>query len=360
MQWDQRRVDHYEWFSGFLDARGAKPAVRLLIASIALLMSASVLLLMLSAGSPEGQPQRAMMWLSVAGGVAGVTLWLWHWPSRLQSAAFATLTAFSVALACLAYPDPLAALLGCIAFTTNGAYLAFFHTTRLLLGNIVIAIGVATVESIQLAAQGRIALAAVDLFLVVQINIAVPLAIRILLHALRGDLHYADHDPLTGLLNRRAFRRQILSLLARSHGEGRYLVVALMDLDHFKALNDARGHIAGDQALIAVADALRTTATSTAVVARSGGEEFLIADVTGSPSAAAHYQQVCDAITALPVGLTASIGTAVAALRDVPVEAFESTIDRLVSAADMAMYRAKRNGGNQCHHLDAWPPPGPA
>lgn len=360
MQRDQQRVDHYEWFSGFLEARGAKPAVRVLLATIALLMAASVLLLMFSAGGPQGQPQRAMMWMSVGGGVAGATLWIWHWPSRLQSAAFATVTAVSVALACLAYPDPLAALLGCITFTTNGAYLAFFHTTRLLLGNILVAIAVGTVGAIQLAAQGRIALAAVDLFLVVQINIAVPLAIRMLLKALRGDLHYADHDPLTGLLNRRAFRRQVLSLLRRAQGGGGYLSVALLDLDHFKALNDARGHSAGDQALIAVAAALRATASSTAVIARIGGEEFLIADVAGSLPPPTDCQQVCDAIAALPIGVTTSVGSAVVALRDVPVDAYESTIDHLISVADMAMYRAKRNGGNQCHDHGAWRPPGSA
>ena len=125
--------------------------------------------------------------------------------------------------------------------------------------------------AVELAIAGRPALAAVDLFIVVQANMAMPLAIHSLLRALRGDLVHAlsdaNHDPLTGLLNRRAFRTQTLNLFDRP-GDARHLVVALIDLDKFKALNDTHGHHVGDQALVAVADTLRATATSSAVSPR--------------------------------------------------------------------------------------------
>lgn len=360
MQRDLRRADHYEWFSAFLDARGVTLIVRLFVAATALSMALALLVLLTAAGGPHGGPQRTMMWLAVAGGAAGGALWLWRWPSRLQSSAFAVVTTVSIALSCLAYPDPLAALLGCIAFTTIGAYLAFFHATRAVIVFIVVAAAVALVEAVQLAAGGRIALAAVDYFLVVQANIAMPVAIHALLRALRGDLAHADLDPLTGLLNRRAFRRQTLTLLARRGKEHGYLLVALLDLDDFKSLNDTHGHAVGDQALVAVADALRATATPTAVIARSGGEEFLIADVATTHEAAQRYQEVCDAIARLAPSVTSSVGTALAELNELPEHSHDNVVDHLIAAADMAMYRAKRHGGNQCHHHGLWVAPGPA
>ncbi|KWX68842.1 diguanylate cyclase [Mycobacterium sp. NAZ190054] len=361
MQRDQRRAGHYEWFSGFLKARGVARTVRLAIAGTALSMAGALLVLLTGAGGPQGQVERAMMLLAVGGGVAGTALWLWRWPTRAQSAAFAVVTSLSIALACVAYPDPLAGLLGCIAFTTIGAYAAFFHSTRLVLGMALFAIAVALSQAVELAGDGRPALASVDFFLVIQANIAMPVAIHALLRALRGDLVDADLDPLTGLLNRRAFRRLTLSLFDGRAQDG-YLMVALLDLDDFKGLNDAHGHLVGDQALVAVADALRATATPTAVIARSGGEEFLIADVVPSAEAAQRCQRVCDAIAELhtPVTVTASLGTAVAALDGLAPRGRDDVVDHLITAADMAMYRAKRNGGNQCHHHGVWASPGSA
>lgn len=360
MQRNFRRADHYEWFHAFLETRGAALLVRLFIGATALSMAVALLILLTGVGGPQGQPERAMMWLAIAGGVAGSAMWFAKWPTRTQSIAFAAVTTISISLACSAYPDPLASLLGCIAFTTIGAYLAFFHPTRLLLGFFVVAAAVALRQAVELAAEGRVALAVVDFFLVVQANIAMPLAIHSLLKALKGDLAHADLDPLTGLLNRRAFRRQTLALLARRSKEQRYLLVAAFDLDAFKSLNDEHGHTAGDHALVAVADALRATATPTAVIARSGGEEFLVADVASWPGADQRYQDVCDAIAASQSAVTASVGTAVAALDEGPEHNHEDVVDHLIAAADMAMYRAKRNGGNQCHHHGLWLAPGSA
>ncbi|UXA17161.1 diguanylate cyclase [Mycobacterium sp. SMC-4] len=352
-----RRGDHYEWFSSYLDARHTTPAVRALMAGIALMMSTAVLVLILDLEQPQHFPRLAMMWFAFGGGLAGAALWVWRWPTRAQSMLFAALTSASIAAICLAYPDPLAALLGCIAFATNGAYLAFFHSTRLVLINFVVAALVGTSKAMMIAAEGRTALAVVDLFLVLQINIVMPLAIQVLLRALEGDLKYADLDPLTGLLNRRAFRRQTLNMIARRGDEDHYLIVALADLDDFKSVNDTHGHLAGDRALVAVAEALRANVTPTAVVARTGGEEFLIADVAPSHRTVSTYQDICDAIASLSAQITASVGTVYTALDSVSRRPMEAVVDHLVAAADVAMYTAKRKGGNQCHHHGAWPGP---
>ncbi|WP_460356410.1 GGDEF domain-containing protein [Mycobacterium sp. ZZG] len=313
--------------------------MRLLVAGTALSMSGALLVLLRGAGGPDGTVERTMMLLAVGGGVAGTALWLWRWPTRPQSAAFVVVTSLAIALACLAYPDPLAGLLGCIAFSTIGAFAAFFHSTRLVLGMVFIAIAVAFSRAVELAEGGRLALAAVDFVLVLQANITMPVAIHALLRALRGDLVNADLDPLTGLLNRRAFHRLVLGMFDGRSADA-YLLVALLDLDDFKGLNDAHGHLVGDRALVAVADTLRATATPTAVIARSGGEEFLIADVVSSAEAAQECQRICDAIAGLhiPVTVTASLGTAVAALDGVRPRDRDGVVDHLIAAADMAMY----------------------
>ena len=350
--WRGRKLEHYEWVSAFLHARSATLITRLFVAATAMAMAVALLVLLVGSGGPRTQPAQAMMWLAVGGGVTGAALWLWRWPSRRQSIAFTVITTGAISLACLAYPDPLAALLGCIAFTTVAGYVAFFHSPKLALGTFLVVAAVALRQTIELAGEGRIALATVDLFLVLQANIAVAVAIYSLLRTVKGDLTVAYLDPLTGLLNRRAFRRQ-LSVQVSQHravGGGGYLFIALLDMDNFKSLNDTHGHAAGDQALVAVADTLRASATQTAVVARSGGEEFLIADLASSHRDVMAYQHLCAAIEELPIPTTASVGTSCIKLDLLNNQDFDGIMDNLIAAADMAMYRAKRNGGNQVHH----------
>jgi diguanylate cyclase (GGDEF)-like protein len=182
-------------------------------------------------------------------------------------------------------------------------------------------------------------------------------AIQWLVRALGVDLLRADRDPLTGLLNRRAFQHKVLGLLAVRRTGDASLLVALVDLDNFKSLNDNHGHSAGDRALVQVAQALEATTRTAAIVARSGGEEFVIADTMPSLDPTPLAQQICDAIGALPVGVTASVGTACAPLGDVYDDrGRQPLIEKLVTAADIAMYHAKRSGGNRIHHHSASDP----
>ena len=347
----QNRVDHYRWFCGYLESRDVARVVRVFVATTALAMAAAVLVLLLSPGGPQVRSGQFMMWLAAGGGAVGAAQWVHRWPSRAQSIGFVALTTVSIAVACTAYPDPLAALLGCIAFTTIGAYTAFFHSRSVVIGTLTVAIATALGQAVDIAVDGRIGLAVVDLFLLLQVNIVVVVAIHSLMRTLKADLDHADVDPLTGLLNRRAFRQQVLGLLAPdlNRDEG-YLVVALLDLDRFKSLNDTYGHSFGDQALVAVADALRSTATPTTVVARSGGEEFLIADMAASDKAVLRFQTVCEAIAELHIPVTASLGTACVAVTSLRDQSHDAIITELIEVADMAMYHAKSNGGNQCHH----------
>lgn len=345
-----RQSDHYDWLSGYLAARGMSGATRALMGLSVFSFAVCLLALMAGHDGPSGVVPVMMTWIAVAGGVGAGVLWIWRWPTRTQSIMFALTCNIAIALACLAHPNPLAALLGCIAFATIGAYVAFFHTTAFVLYNFAVAAGVGLFEAIRLASDGHPALAGVDLWLVVQVNIALPLAIQILVRALGVDLLRADRDPLTGVLNRRAFQHKTLGLVLARRGIDTYLVVALIDLDNFKALNDNRGHTAGDRALVQVAQALLANAGDSAVIARSGGEEFLVADTSPYQDPAELAKRICAAIAALPADVTASIGTASARLDDIRDTRLQPFIDDLVTVADDAMYHAKRLGGNQSHH----------
>jgi diguanylate cyclase (GGDEF)-like protein len=345
-----RRADQYDWLSGYLASRGLSGATRAVLALIAASMVLCLLALLGGSDGPQGSVPVAMTWIAVAGGAAGVLLWAWRWPTRSQSLVFALTCNTAVALACLAHPNPLAALIGCVAFATFGAYMAFFHTTGFVLYNFAVAAAVGAWEALSLARSGHPSLAGVDLWLVIEVNIALPLAIRVLVRALSGDLVRADRDPLTGLLNRRAFQHEALGMILARRGIDSHLVVMLIDLDNFKALNDRRGHAAGDHALVQVAQALLAAAEKQAVVARSGGEEFLLAGSSATCNAESLAAKLCRAIAASNAEVTASIGTACARLDDIAADEPQTLLQQLITASDAAMYAAKRLGGNRSSH----------
>jgi diguanylate cyclase (GGDEF)-like protein len=154
----------------------------------------------------------------------------------------------------------------------------------------------------------------------------------------------AKTDPLTGLLNHGAFHQRLDEEVQRAARHGHPLSLALLDLDHFKEVNDQHGHRAGDDALRTVADILRAHARETDILGRVGGEElaWLMPDseLAGAAKAAERLRAATGAAATRPVGLvTASIGVA-------ELEVDGSAGD-LFGSADAAMYRAKDAGRNR-------------
>ena len=125
------RADQHGWLSGYFEARGISSATRVLMASIAASMVLCLLALLTSRDGPRGTVPVMMTWVGAAGGIAGVLLWVWRWPTRAQSVAFAVTCNTAVALACLAHPNPLPALIGCVAFATFGAYIRVLSDDRI-------------------------------------------------------------------------------------------------------------------------------------------------------------------------------------------------------------------------------------
>jgi diguanylate cyclase (GGDEF)-like protein len=157
----------------------------------------------------------------------------------------------------------------------------------------------------------------------------------------------AHTDVLTGLPNRRHAVERAQAMFTQARHQGHALALMMIDVDHFKRVNDTHGHAAGDALLVSVAHALRARLRAEDMVARMGGEEFMVA-LNQAPFG--HEATVAEALReriaavqlALPEGVilhcTASVG--IATLGN------ERTLDELMVRADAALYRAKADGRN--------------
>lgn len=149
-------------------------------------------------------------------------------------------------------------------------------------------------------------------------------------------------DPLTGLPNRQGLVARFDELSRQALVTGAPVAVVLFDLDHFKQINDSRGHDVGDRVLCEVADLLRRTLRAFELVYRVGGEEFLVLlpgmeEWEGGGLAERLRRAIEDLGEATGTGLTASFGVSSG-------RAAELDFDRLYRQADQALYRAKRGG----------------
>ena len=153
-------------------------------------------------------------------------------------------------------------------------------------------------------------------------------------------------DPLTGLLNRRYFDEQTRKEVARSRRHGLRFSVLMIDIDHFKRVNDSYGHPVGDLAIKALAEVCSNALRPQDILARYGGEEFVLTlphtSSDGAGVVAERIRQTVEQVVldteAGPVRFTVSIGISTYS-RDLPLE-------QIVGRADEALYRAKQRGRN--------------
>jgi diguanylate cyclase len=326
------------------------PMTRGVVAVASLCLAAIPVAMLWSSLPPKGVTGIALTVASGVGATACGVLWMARFPTKSQSIAFATLANVSIAAAVLAQSDPLTGMLAATVFASISGYVALFHAPWFMVTNLFFVLAVTAVPAVALASEGGVVRAACAAAVVLVLNIAVPFGLQIIVQTLGVDLLKADRDPLTGLLNRRAFYQRTSSLVDAS-GSDAYLVLAMIDLDRFKRLNDTHGHYAGDVALVAVGNALSELTNRAAVIARAGGEEFLVAEVVSDPRPVFMGRRLCEGVAALPHPITASVGTAIMQCERIHEGGeHDSSITALISSADTAMYEAKRNGGNQFRH----------
>ncbi len=158
----------------------------------------------------------------------------------------------------------------------------------------------------------------------------------------------ALRDGLTGLYNRRFMRETLPRLQAAIARTDAPLCVIMLDLDHFKAVNDTHGHLIGDQTLRAVAEVLEGESRSTDVVARYGGEEFAVlcprTDLAMGEQVAERLREAIESLDGQALGFpgpqTVSLGLAIQS------PSYAASPEQIIDDADAALYRAKHAGRN--------------
>lgn len=158
----------------------------------------------------------------------------------------------------------------------------------------------------------------------------------------------ALHDPLTGILNRRAIMAELHQEIGRARRTQRPLAIVMVDIDHFKQINDLHGHLAGDEVLCQCVQLLLARLRQTDHIGRYGGEEFLILlpdtlsqgayAIIESLRSAIHTAPIRHADKQIPVSFSAGIWCGVPAKQD--------TADQLIGRADSALYASKAAGRN--------------
>ncbi|ATL71409.1 GGDEF domain-containing protein [Nocardia terpenica] len=356
--WWRDRVD-YRWLVETLQSHSALRGFKLMLGAGGIVM----LMIAVLAAVAQGDVSGPLGWQGgIEAAVAGAwTLrwWLLPWPREIESLVWIALFDLDTTANDLLAHDRVIAVLGIVLLMAMGGYVTVFHGPRVLalhvgwsmlaavvLG-VVIATGYLPNTGREPEATGQwyrdVALAlAIVLVMLVVVGVILPF-VQLCHWIVRVD---ALSDPLTKLLNRRGLDSYVAAHVGRCGRRSAY--VATVDLDRFKTVNDTFGHPFGDEALVHTAQRLRQVADIEALVARTGGEEFVVVGyLTEDPIAVGErLRRAVETMPGLPVTITASVGVAVSDASQSNTEYTEATFQRLLHRSDSAMYRAKRLGGN--------------
>jgi diguanylate cyclase (GGDEF)-like protein len=277
---------------------------------------------------PHGPGVNTDGWLALAAVATVIAVWSWRHdvtiPIRVQYV-LSVLAAISVGSALLCAHHSPAVFVAASLYVLPTIYTAAFYESR--------PFGVYLVsQAVALAAilftSGQPAAPAAWVFETTTIS-----ALGIVVHRLRAALiEMASTDPLTGLVNRRAFQALLDHELAQHLRTGRPLCVAVLDLDHFKEINDEHGHVVGDQVLVDVATAWTDRLRKVDVLARFGGDEFVVL----FPAACA--TEAIEILTRMRNAAGQQFSAGIAEANG------NADVSDLLTAADKACYVAKQQG----------------
>ena len=202
------------------------------------------------------------------------------WPSRRMALAFVISADIAITAMVVLDPSWVLGSFGFSFFTMLSVFLTFFDGPKALVGHIVwiLMTTAAFAAQVGVAAQLDVIDFTVKTLASVALVVVTPLGIQASIWALRNDANESVTDPLTGLLNRRGLHMQVESFVRDAATTNTEVIVMVVDLDRFKDINDRFGHKVGDTVLVRSAWRIKSAVRGSALVARLGGEEFVIVD----------------------------------------------------------------------------------
>jgi diguanylate cyclase (GGDEF)-like protein len=287
--------------------------------------------------------------------------WVWccrPWPSRRTSLAFVISADVAITAMVLLDASWVMGSFGLSFFSMLSVYLVFFDGPKALAGHVVWILATTAAFAVRVAVEAQFEVFEFTAKTLVSVALVVgtPLGIQAAIWALRNDAKHSVTDPLTGLLNRRGLHMHV-GELGDGRSEDAHVLVMVVDLDRFKGINDTFGHAVGDEVLIRTARRIRKAVRGSGLVARVGGEEFVVVDLTepGRPERIAQRVLSAVAAPADPVPVTASIGVTSVALTHfvAPDTDAAALLETIIAHADHAMFDAKRRGGNSALYVQA-------
>ncbi|MFC8177522.1 diguanylate cyclase domain-containing protein [Rhodococcus sp. NPDC057297] len=349
-EWYRQPFD-YEWIIHHRSTRGLHRSLQNMFGAATILYAAASILMLFSARGPQGLLAQAWVGIVLLVQVAVALRWFFGpLPTRRDFIAFAIFGDVGLTSVLVLY-EPFGALIGSGLFVVTGALCTYFLSQRWLLAHLawcVVFVSVTVVRAM-LAETEDVPTALAGGLVAIAINSAIPLLAHIAWTAIGRDARRSLLDPLTELLNRRGVEDASLSLISRSHARGHCLVVVVVDIDRFKSVNDYFGHDAGDDVIVTVAHRLKALFAEDGVVARTGGEEFLVVFAGTMEHAHDMVHRIGHTLYRRDdrIPITVSVGAAVVSSPSDLWNDGAATITRATRAADSMMYRAKYDGGNR-------------
>jgi diguanylate cyclase (GGDEF)-like protein len=349
-EWWSSKGD-YRWVVDYFEPRAMESKIRWLLAvCTALLGVVSAIMIFSPSGPRDGLPTAMVAAATVFTLVAALHWIFLGWPSWQLSAAFVVCGDLGIATVCWQYSNHLVGMYGLNSFVVLSLYLVFFHGPRALALHSAWALLSLTVFVIAVGwgPDGDPAMAIAQGLASVVIVVAIPPILQIGFWMMRSDADSSMVDPLTGLLNRRGLYMHAGELISLEGAADADVIVMVLDLDRFKHINDTHGHAIGDEVLVRSARRIKSVVRGGAVLARFGGEEFVLVDVIPRLHADAVAERIRAAIAAptdiAPV--TASIGVSCVSGSGFLAARMHlaDLLDTMVVVADQAMYQAKRDG----------------
>jgi len=349
VQW-YRRPDQFDSFNRYLATKGLELAVRLLvIGSLTTVIIAMTMLRFSDAGVHSHVTSVVNAVIIAATGAVIVLFCLLPEITRRWSYFFVAYCEVGVFVGVFLNSDPFIGLIQCVLFVLIGGYIAYFHNARLQAFHMAFSIVVLALIGRKVAIYADPALATALCLIIATGIVVIPFACQFVLSLLGSDADSSDVDPLTGLLNRRGLQRAVVEMGAtgRASSKSSY-VVAIVDVDSFKIVNDSHGHEEGDLVLRQIADRLRWCGSENALFARFGGDEFVLVDTIDVGAAPAFEDSLRRhlRIDDRDPAVTTSVGVAITSAEWSSIISDEELTD-LFRVADASMYRAKAAGGDQ-------------